>query len=185
MEGVWEWDNFATLPNSYEKEKDPDSKNRYLLKHMAFSGDFEEISVSFYGTKETPDVAVVDTLFPDEGVKDAGFIQLNKMGELTPLKSNCNLKNIHIEKHGVDDDGHNWSSHRDLDFQQVYQFKNGNKIFYVASLRVEAAYVTGSFRSYAYAKSIITPHKEKLGTFINAYGWSTNKLGKTIKCMVS
>lgn len=186
MEGVWEWDNFATLPNSYEKEKDPDSKNRYYLKHQAFNKDFVEISVTFYGTKDTPDVAVVETYVRGAyNTQVEAFVKLNKMSGLTKLKSNCNFKDIQIRESGVDEDGHHWSSGRHLDFQQVYQFKNGNKILYMASSQATGSYTTGSFSSHGYTKSIITPHKDKLGVFMNAYGWSTNKSGKTIKCMVS
>ena len=114
------------------------------------------------------------------------YFRLDKLDNLTPLKSNYNLKDISYEITEKDSEAGEYTYGGMLDFQQVYQYPiTANKTLYMSSMQATSIVITGSFQSQFYTLSVITPHKDKLGVFMNAYAWSENSEGKPMKCTVS
>ena len=157
-----------------------------MMTHL-IQEDNPYISVTFYGTKERPDVAVVESrVWGGAGHDFPNFVRLDKTKGLSKLNSNCNLKNTSYEITEKDHDGHSYTTGGSLEFQQVYQYPiSSKKTLYMSSMRANSVVITGSYQSQHYTLSVITPHKERLGTFINAYAWSENSKGKPRKCSVS
>lgn len=187
----WTWQNFATLPNVNKLQRDVQNKNRYLMT-QTINEENPNTTITFYGTKERPEVAVIESrIWGAANTQDSLFVRLDMLKGNLPLKSNCNFRDVSISESG-DDDGFHYESSAILDFQQAYTLpKNisslavGKNNLYVASSQAESYVITGSFQAQAYTLSIITPDKRKLGQFMTTYGWNTNKNGKKINCSVS
>ena len=187
----WSWQNFATLPNVDKLQRDVQHKNRYLMT-QTINEENPNTTITFYGTKERPEVAVIESrIWGAANTQDSLFVRLDMLKGNLPLKSNCNFREVSISESG-DDDGFHYESGATLDFQQAYTLpKNisslaaGKNDLYVASSQAESYVITGSFQTQAYTLSIITPDKRKLGQFMTTYGWNTNKSGKEVRCSVN
>ena len=187
----WTWQNFATLLNVDKLQRDVQNKNRYLMTQTV-NEENPNTTITFYGTKERPEVAVIESrTWGAANTQDSRFVRLDMLKGNLPLKSNCNFRDVSISESG-DDDGFYYESGATLDFQQAYTLpKNisslaaGKNNLYVASSQVETYVITGSFQTQAYTLSIISPDKSKLGQFMTTYGWNTNKNGKEVRCSVS
>lgn len=184
---TWTWKNFANLPNMGKLEQDSDSKNRYKMT-QTIREDNPQTTITFYGSKERPEVAVIESRTWGAGnTQNSKFVRLDKIKGNTPLKSNCNFKDVSTSD--IDDDVETGAS---VDFQQAYVMpKNiaslspAKNDLYLASSQIESYVVTSTFQTQAYTMSIVTPEKNKLGQFINSYGWDTNSKGKKITCQVN
>ncbi len=186
MQGDWTWANFAALPNTDKRPtKDPNSKNRYMMTHT-IKDDNPYIGITFYGTKERPDVAVVESRVWGGSDDYPHFVRLDKLKGLSKLASNCNLKDVSYELAEKDDEGFEYTLGGHLEFQQVYRYPiTSKKTLYMSSMKATSIVITSTFQSQHYTLSLITPYKDKLGVFINAYAWSVNNQGDTKKCTVS
>ena len=184
---TWTWKNFANLPNMGKLERDSENKNRYTMT-QTIREDNPQTTITFYGSKERPEVAVIESRTWGAGnTQSSKFVRLDKLKGNTPLKSNCNFKDVSTSDR--DDDVETGAS---VDFQQAYVMpKNiaslspSKNDLYLASSQIESYVVTSTFQTQAYTMSIVTPEKNKLGQFINKYGWNTNSKGKKITCNVS
>ncbi len=184
---TWTWKNFANLPNMGKLERDSENKNRYTMT-QTIREDNPQTTITFYGSKERPEVAVIESRTWGAGnTQSSKFVRLDKLKGNTPLKSNCNFKDVSTSDR--DDDVETGAS---VDFQQAYVMpKNiaslspAKNDLYLASSQIESYVVTSTFQTQAYTMSIVTPEKNKLGQFINKYGWDTNSKGKKITCNVS
>ena len=147
-----------------------------------------QTTITFYGSKERPEVAVIESRTWGAGnTQSSKFVRLDKLKGNIPLKSNCNFKDVSTSDR--DDDVETGAS---VDFQQAYMMpKNiaslspAKNDLYLASSQIESYVVTSTFQTQGYTLSIVTPEKNKLGQFINKYGWDTNNKGKKITCNVS
>jgi hypothetical protein len=147
-----------------------------------------QTTITFYGSKERPEVAVIESRTWGAGnTQRSKFVRLDKLKVNIPLKSNCNFKDVSTSDR--DDDVETGAS---VDFQQAYMMpKNiaslspAKNDLYLASSQIESYVVTSTFQTQGYTLSIVTPEKNKLGQFINKYGWDTNNKGKKITCNVS
>lgn len=187
----WTWQNVAKLSNISTREADPDHAGR-LMQTLTISEHNPNTTITFYGSKTAPDVAVIEArTWGAANTQDTAFLRLDKLKGNTTLKSNCNFKNISISESG-NDDGFEYESGAELAFQQAYKLPKsissfggvGKRDLFMASSQVETYVITGSFQTQAYTLSIITPDKAKLGKLINMYGWDTNKNGNAVKCTV-
>ena len=184
---TWTWKNFANLPNMGKLELDSENKNRYTMT-QTIREDNPQTTITFYGSKERPEVAVIESrTWGAANTQGSKFVRLDKLKGNTPLKSNCNFKDVSTSDR--DDDVETGAS---VDFQQAYVMpKNiaslspAKNDLYLASSQIESYVVTSTFQTQAYTMSIVTPEKNKLGQFINKYGWDTNSKGKKITCNVS
>ena len=184
---TWTWKSFANLPNMGKLERDSENKNRYTMT-QTIREDNPQTTITFYGSKERPEVAVIESRTWGAGnTQRSKFVRLDKLKVNIPLKSNCNFKDVSTSDR--DDDVETGAS---VDFQQAYMMpKNiaslspAKNDLYLASSQIESYVVTSTFQTQAYTMSIVTPEKNKLGQFINKYGWDTNSKGKKITCNVS
>lgn len=184
---TWTWKNFANLPNMGKLERDSGNKNRYTMT-QTIREDNPQTTITFYGSKERPEVAVIESRTWGAGnTQSSKFVRLDKLKGNIPLKSNCNFKDVSTSDR--DDDVETEAS---VDFQQAYVMpKNiaslspAKNDLYLASSQIESYVVTSTFQTQGYTLSIVTPEKNKLGQFINKYGWDTNSKGKKITCNVS
>lgn len=183
----WTWDNFAALPNTEGLQEDYNLENWYRLVQTVVEGD-PLTTVTFYGSKERPEVAVVETR--RWGGKDA-FARLDTLKGIEKLSSNCNFKKLSFSEQVKEDDGFEYENGGNLDFQQVYLLPKNMPVLgsaktdlYMASSQATSYVITGSFQEQGYTMSIITPNKNKLGQYIKDYGWDTDKKGKEISCRV-
>ena len=189
---TWTWQNFASLPNTDPLQADPQNKSRYSITQY-ISEENPQTTITFYGTKERPEVAIIESRTWGAGnTQDSLFVRLDMLKGNIPLKSNCNFRRVTVSESDKDSDGFSYETGATLDFQQAYILpKNisslaaGKNNLYVASLQAESYVITGSFQAQAYTLSIITPDKRKLGQFMTTYGWNTNKNGKEVRCSVS
>ena len=184
---TWTWKSFANLPNMGKLERDSENKNRYTMT-QTIREDNPQTTITFYGSKERPEVAVIESRTWGAGnTQRSKFVRLDKLKVNIPLKSNCNFKDVSTSDR--DDDVETGAS---VDFQQAYMMpKNiaslspAKNDLYLASSQIESYVVTSTFQTQGYTMSIVTPEKNKLGQFINKYGWDTNSKGKKITCNVS
>ncbi len=183
----WTWDNFAALPNTEGLEEDYYIKNRYMLVQTVVDGD-PLTTVTFYGSKKRPEVAVIETR--RWGGEDA-FARLDTLKGIEKLSSNCNFKELSVSEKHKDESGFEYEQGGYLDFQQAYLLpKNMQTLgsaktdLYMASSQATSYVVTGSLQQQGYTMSIITPNKNKLGQYIKDYGWDTDKKGKEVSCRV-
>ena len=189
---TWTWKNFANLPNMGKLERDSENKNRYTMT-QTIREDNPQTTITFYGSKESPEVAVIESRTWGAGnTQSSKFVRLDKLKGNTPLKSNCNFKNVSVSETSDDGEGRSYETGASVDFQQAYLMpKNiaslspAKNDLYLASSQIESYVVTSTFQTQAYTMSIVTPEKNKLGQFINKYGWDTNSKGKKITCNVS
>ena len=189
---TWTWKNFANLPNMGKLERDSENKNRYTMT-QTIREDNPQTTITFYGSKERPEVAVIESRTWGAGnTQSSKFVRLDKLKGNTPLKSNCNFKNVSVSETSDDGEGRSYETGASVDFQQAYMMpKNiaslspAKNDLYLASSQIESYVVTSTFQTQAYTMSIVTPEKNKLGQFINKYGWDTNSKGKKITCNVS
>ncbi len=189
---IWAWENFADLPNVGKLEPDSQSKNRYTLT-QTISDENPQTTITFYGTKERPEVAVVESRTWGAGnTQNTQFVRIDELKGIMPLNSNCNFKNVSFSEISDDGDGYSYETGASVDFQQVYQLpKNISSLspaknnLYLASSQIESYVVTSTFQTQAYTMSIVTPEKNKLSQFINSYGWSTNDKGQEVSCNVN
>ena len=189
---TWTWKNFANLPNMGKLERDSENKNRYIMT-QTIREDNPQTTITFYGSKERPEVAVIESRTWGAGnTQSSKFVRLDKLKGNTPLKSNCNFKNVSVSETSDDGEGRSYETGVSVDFQQAYMMpKNiaslspAKNDLYLASSQIESYVVTSTFQTQAYTMSIVTPEKNKLGQFINKYGWDTNSKGKKITCNVS
>ena len=189
---TWTWKNFANLPNMGKLERDSENKNRYTMT-QTIREDNPQTTITFYGSKERPEVAVIESRTWGAGnTQSSKFVRLDKLKGNTPLKSNCNFKNVSVSETSDDGEGRSYETGVSVDFQQAYMMpKNiaslspAKNDLYLASSQIESYVVTSTFQTQAYTMSIVTPEKNKLGQFINKYGWDTNSKGKNITCNVS
>ena len=189
---TWTWKNFANLPNMGKLERDSENKNRYTMT-QTIREDNPQTTITFYGSKERPEVAVIESRTWGAGnTQSSKFVRLDKLKGNTTLKSNCNFKNVSVSETSDDGEGRSYETGASVDFQQAYLMpKNiaslspAKNDLYLASSQIESYVVTSTFQTQAYTISIVTPEKNKLGQFINKYGWDTNSKGKKITCNVS
>ena len=189
---TWTWKNFANLANMGKLERDSENKNRYTMT-QTIREDNPQTTITFYGSKERPEVAVIESRTWGAGnTQSSKFVRLDKLKGNTPLKSNCNFKNVSVSETSDDGEGRSYETGASVDFQQAYLMpKNiaslspAKNDLYLASSQIESYVVTSTFQTQAYTMSIVTPEKNKLGQFINKYGWDTNSKGKKITCNVS
>jgi len=189
---TWTWKNFANLPNMGKLERDSENKNRYTMT-QTIREDNPQTTITFYGSKERPEVAVIESRTWGAGnTQSSKFVRLDKLKGNTPLKSNCNFKNVSVSETSDDGEGRSYETGASVDFQQAYLMpKNiaslspAKNDLYLASSQIESYVVTSTFQTQAYTMSIVTPEKNKLGQFINKCGWDTNSKGKKITCNVS
>ena len=189
---TWTWKNFANLPNMGKLERDSENKNRYTMT-QTIREDNPQTTITFYGSKERPEVAVIESRTWGAGnTQSSKFVRLDKLKGNTPLKSNCNFKNVSVSETSDDGEGRSYETGASVDFQQAYMVpKNiaslspAKNDLYLASSQIESYVVTSTFQTQGYTMSIVTPEKNKLGQFINKYGWDTNSKGKKITCNVS
>ena len=189
---TWTWKNFANLPNMGKLERDSENKNRYTMT-QTIREDNPQTTITFYGSKERPEVAVIESRTWGAGnTQSSKFVRLDKLKGNTPLKSNCNFKNVSVSETSDDGEGRSYETGASVDFQQAYMMpKNiaslspAKNDLYLASSQIESYVVTSTFQTQGYTTSIVTPDKNKLGQFINKYGWDTNSKGKKITCNVS
>lgn len=189
---TWTWKNFANLPNMGKLERDSENKNRYTMT-QTIREDNPQTTITFYGSKERPEVAVIESRTWGAGnTQSSKFVRLDKLKGNTPLKSNCNFKNVSVSETSDDGEGRSYETGASVDFQQAYMMpKNiaslspAKNDLYLASSQIESYVVTSTFQTQGYTMSIVTPEKNKLGQFINKYGWDTNSKGKKITCNVS
>ena len=189
---TWTWKNFANLPNMGKLERDSENKNRYIMT-QTIREDNPQTTITFYGSKERPEVAVIESRTWGAGnTQSSKFVRLDKLKGNTPLKSNCNFKNVSVSETSDDGEGRSYETGASVDFQQAYMMpKNiaslspAKNDLYLASSQIESYVVTSTFQTQGYTTSIVTPDKNKLGQFINKYGWDTNSKGKKITCNVS
>lgn len=189
---TWTWKNFANLPNMGKLERDSENKNRYTMT-QTIREDNPQTTITFYGSKERPEVAVIESRTWGAGnTQSSKFVRLDKLKGNTPLKSNCNFKNVSVSETSDDGEGRSYETGASVDFQQAYLMpKNiaslspAKNDLYLASSQIESYVVTSTFQTQGYTMSIVTPDKNKLGQFINKYGWDTNSKGKKITCNVS
>ena len=189
---TWTWKNFANLPNMGKLERDSENKNRYTMT-QTIREDNPQTTITFYGSKERPEVAVIESRTWGAGnTQSSKFVRLDKLKGNTPLKSNCNFKNVSVSETSDDGEGRSYETGASVDFQQAYLMpKNiaslspAKNDLYLASSQIESYVVTSTFQTQGYTMSIVTPEKNKLGQFINKYGWDTNSKGKKITCNVS
>lgn len=184
----WTWDNFAALPNTEGLVEDYYVKNRYQLVQTVVDDD-PLTTVTFYGNKQRPEVAVIETR--RWGGEDA-FARLDTLKGNVKLSSNCNFKEVSVSEKHQDSDGHEYEEGGYLEFQQTFLLPKDMQALgsaktdlYMASLQATSYVITGSYQEQGYTKSIITPNKNKLGQYINDYGWNTDKKGKKVSCKVS
>lgn len=191
----WTWQNFVTLPNASKLTKDTQFKGKYSVI-QTIREENPNTTITFYGTKERPEVAVIESrTWGAANTEKTLFVRLDMLKGNVPLKSNCNFKNISEVEADKDEDGHSYESGADLAFQQVYILPKsiailsnqaaGKNDLYVASSQVETYVVTGSFQTQAYTLSIITPYKDKLGKYIKEFGWHTTKQGRKVNCSIN
>lgn len=187
----WTWQNVAKLPNISARESDPNHAGR-LMQTLTISDDNPNTTITFYGTKTAPDVAVIEARTWGAGnTQDTTFVKLDKLKGNTTLKSNCNFKDASINESVANEAGE-YESGANLAFQQAYKLPKslssfggaGKRDLFMSSSQVETYVITGTFQTQAYTLSIITPNKAKLGKLINMYGWDTNKNGKKVTCTV-
>ena len=189
---TWTWKNFANLPNMGKLERDSENKNRYTMT-QTIREDNPQTTITFYGSKERPEVAVIESRTWGAGnTQSSKFVRLDKLKGNTTLKSNCNFKNVSVSETSDDGEGRSYETGASVDFQQAYLMpKNiaslspAKNDLYLASSQIESYVVTSTFQTQGYTMSIVTPEKNKLGQFINKYGWDTNSKGKKITCNVS
>lgn len=189
---TWTWKNFANLPNMGKLERDSENKNRYIMT-QTIREDNPQTTITFYGSKERPEVAVIESRAWGAGnIQSSKFVRLDKLKGNTPLKSNCNFKNVSVSETSDDGEGRSYETGASVDFQQAYLMpKNiaslspAKNDLYLASSQIESYVVTSTFQTQGYTMSIVTPEKNKLGQFVNKYGWDTNSKGKKITCNVS
>ena len=189
---TWTWKNFANLPNMGKLERDSENKNRYTMT-QTIREDNPQTTITFYGSKERPEVAVIESRTWGAGnTQSSKFVRLDKLKGNTPLKSNCNFKNVSVSETSDDGEGRSYETGASVDFQQAYLMpKNiaslspAKNDLYLASSQIESYVVTSTFQTQGYTMSIVTLEKNKLGQFINKYGWDTNSKGKKITCNVS
>lgn len=185
MQGEWTWKNFESLPNTHKKQKYPQDAH-YFTHQKAREGDMFETTVAFYGSAQKPEFAIIESRAWGAGnAQGVKFTKLEHLQGLSKLTSNCNLKNIHVMQTIKDEEAGDYQQGGDLYSQALYQFNNGQKTLYMASLQATSITVTGSFQTQVYTRSIITPHKAKLPTYIQEFGWNKNAKGKTIKCTIT
>ena len=173
-------------------ERDSENKNRYTMT-QTIREDNPQTTITFYGSKERPEVAVIESRTWGAGnTQSSKFVRLDKLKGNTPLKSNCNFKNVSVSETSDDGEGRSYETGASVDFQQAYMMpKNiaslspAKNDLYLASSQIESYVVTSTFQTQGYTTSIVTPDKNKLGQFINKYGWDTNSKGKKITCNVS
>lgn len=188
---TWTWKSFSDLPSMEKLEQDSQNKNRYMMT-QSIKDKNPKITITFYGTKERPEVAVIESrTWGALNTLDSLFVRVDKIKGSIPLASNCNFKNISIGEGVKEGDGFSYETGASLDFQQAYILpKNIRSLpstkndLYVASSQVESYLMTGSYQTQSYTTSIITPEKNKLGQFINSYGWRTNNKDKKVDCSV-
>ena len=184
---TWTWKNFANLPNMGKLERDSENKNRYTMT-QTIREDNPQTTITFYGSKERPEVAVIESRTWGAGnTQSSKFVRLDKLKGNITLKSNCNFKDI-----STSDSNDGVETGASVDFQQAYMMpKNiaslspAKNDLYLASSQIESYVVTSTFQTQAYTISIVTPEKNKLGQFINKYGWDTNNKDKKVTCNVS
>ena len=184
---TWTWKNFANLQNMGKLERDSENKNRYTMT-QTIREDNPQTTITFYGSKERPEVAVIESRTWGAGnTQNSKFVRLDKLKGNITLKSNCNFKDI-----STSDSNDGVETGASVDFQQAYMMpKNiaslsaAKNDLYLASSQIESYVVTSTFQTQAYTMSIVTPEKNKLGQFINKYGWDTNSKGKKLTCNVS
>lgn len=181
----WQWKNFAQLPNTSKLVKD-DIHSSYYSLTQNINEENPNTTITFYGTKAKPEVAVIESRTWGAGnTQETYFVKLQKLKGNQPLKSNCNFKQVDISEEG-ETDGNSYETGASLDFQQVYLLSKqiGQRDLYAVSSQVETYVVTSVFQTQAYTKTIITPYKHKLAHYIHQFGWNTNAKGKTVKCVV-
>lgn len=184
---TWTWKNFANLPNMSKLERDSENKNRYMMT-QTIREDNPQTTITFYGSKERPEVAVIESrTWGAANTQNSKFVRLDKLKGNITLKSNCNFKDI-----STSDSNDGVETGASVDFQQAYMMpKNiaslspAKNDLYLASSQIESYVVTSTFQTQAYTMSIVTPEKNKLGQFINKYGWDTNNKDKKVTCNVS
>ncbi|WP_169391727.1 MULTISPECIES: hypothetical protein [Psychrobacter] len=184
---AWTWSNFSKLPKIGKLERDGNYKNRYMMTQTIRS-DNPETTITFYGTKERPEAAIIETRsWGAANTQNSSFVRLDKLKGVTPLTSNCNFKKVSLS-----DNDNDVETGATLEFQQAYllpkhisSLSNAKNNLYMASSQVETYVITSTYQTQAYTMSIITPDKAKLGQFVNDYGWNKNSKGKTISCKVS
>ena len=184
---TWTWKNFANLPNMGKLERDSENKNRYTMT-QTIREDNPQTTITFYGSKERPEVAVIESRTWGAGnTQSSKFVRLDKLKGNITLKSNCNFKDI-----STSDSNDGVETGASVDFQQAYMMpKNiaslspAKNDLYLASSQIESYVVTSTFQTQAYTISIVTPEKNKLGQFINKYGWDTNNKDKKVTCNLS
>ena len=184
---TWAWKSFANLPNMGKLERDSESKNRYMMT-QTIREDNPQTTITFYGSKERPEVAVIESRTWGAGnTQNSKFVRLDKLKGNITLKSNCNFKDI-----STSDSNDGVETGASVDFQQAYMMpKNiaslsaAKNDLYLASSQIESYVVTSTFQTQAYTMSIVTPEKNKLGQFINKYGWDTNNKDKKVTCNLS
>ncbi|WP_193778063.1 WG repeat-containing protein [Psychrobacter sp. FDAARGOS_221] len=183
----WTWDNFAALPDTKGLEQDYENPNNYKMVQTVVEGD-PETTVTFYGSQQRPEAAVIETR--RWGGEDA-YARLDTLSGNVILSSNCNFKQVSVSEKHQDPDGNEYEEGGYLEFQQTYLLPKGmqvigaaHKDLYMASLQASSYVVTGSYQEQGYTKSIITPNKNKLGQYMNHYGWNTDKNGNNISCRV-
>lgn len=188
----WTWATVAKLPTISKLEKDA-VYPQYFSRSLTISEDNPNTTVTFYGTKQAPEVAVIEARTWGAGnTQETLFPRLDMLKGNIPLKSNCNFKNLDISEKVKDKEAGDYETGASLTFQQAYILpKNiaslanvGKRDLYVASLQSETYVITSVFQTQAYTMSIITPNKAKLGKFINDFGWQTNKQDKKVKCTI-
>lgn len=176
----WRWQNFGA--SSTQLTQDYSNKNRYFVSYD-LQGNGVQNNITIYGTKQKPEFAVIESY--NNYDEDKPFIRLDKTKGLKRLKSNCNFKNINQATGKPDHMGYNSSS---LEIQQVYQLpkptKNATQL-YMAANYSSSVVITEVFNASLGSTAIITPYKNKLGSYINEFGWNTDKRGRTVKCTVS
>ena len=92
---TWTWKNFANLPNMGKLERDSENKNRYTMT-QTIREDNPQTTITFYGSKERPEVAVIESRTWGAGnTQSSKFVRLDKLKGNTPLKSNCNFKSCY------------------------------------------------------------------------------------------
>lgn len=193
MQGDWTWTNVAKIPNVDNLQPDPEKKGRYMM-YVTLAEDNPQHSVVFYGTKQKPEFAVIESYaWGMVNVQEGIFIKLNRLRGNQALKSNCNFKEMSYTKKEYDKEvGQAYEISYGLDFQQVYQLpkaihnlREAKQPLYMSTMQQSSYFTTSTFQTHGFTRAIITPNKQKLGVYMAEFGWNRNKQGKVIKCTVS
>lgn len=186
----WTWKNIAKLPHISALEQD--SEHKTYMQTQNIREENPQITITFYGTKSKPEVAVIESRTWGMGnAQNSQFVRLDMLKGNIPLQSNCNFRKISVNEIGEDNDIGRYETGADLLFQQFYRLPKdivslapAKHDLYASSLQIKSYVTTSTFQSQAYTITIITPDQTKLGKYVTMYGWNTTKQGKKIMCRI-